>query len=328
MLVRRIAGTLLVAMMILVGAVAAPNARASSPGAGIGIRLIELPGAPVESLGHSYIVESMKPGATLRRRVEIQNSTHSVANVSVYAAAAGLRRGAFTFSSGRDQNDLASWTSVSTRTLRLAPGASAVETVTISVPRRASAGERYAVVWAQVAAPAPSSGGVTLVNRVGVRVYLSVGQGGAPPASFEIGALTPDRTKAGNLLVAAIVRNNGRGPLELRGSLSLARGPAGLRAGPFAASHSAILASGTSERLIVVLNPGLPRGPWRATLQVSDGSTQRRAVAMLTFPPLASVAPAAKPAGRIVFVIAAALAVLLAVFAGVASTLSIVHRAH
>ena len=39
-------------------------------------------------------------------------------------------------------------------------------------PIGATSGERYAVVWAQVAAP--GGGRITEVNRVGIRVYLAV----------------------------------------------------------------------------------------------------------------------------------------------------------
>ncbi len=63
----------------------------------------------------------------------------------------------------------------------LPAGTTAFETVTISVPKDASSGRRYAVLWAEVAAPAAN--GVTLVNRVGIRIYLSVRSEGAPIAS-------------------------------------------------------------------------------------------------------------------------------------------------
>ena len=119
--------------------------------------------------------------------------------------------------------------------LRLLPGASAFETVTINVPKTASAGERYAVVWAEVSTPAPATGsGVKLVNRVGVRLYLSIGPGGAPPSNFVIGSLTAERSATGRPLVVATIHNSGRRTINISGNLTLSNGPGGLRAGPAA----------------------------------------------------------------------------------------------
>jgi len=56
---------------------------------------------------------------------------------------------------------------------------------TIAVPADASAGERYAVIWAQVKTPNKTTG-ITTINRVGIRIYLSVGSGGGLASSFEI----------------------------------------------------------------------------------------------------------------------------------------------
>jgi hypothetical protein len=42
---------------------------------------------------------------------------------------------------------------VSNDLIRLAPGTEAFDTLTISVPRSASSGERYGVLWAEVCLP-------------------------------------------------------------------------------------------------------------------------------------------------------------------------------
>ena len=73
----------------------------------------------------------------------------------------------------------------------------------IDVPVDASAGERYAVVWAEVSAPASAAGGVTLVNRVGVRVYLSVAPGGAVAGGAATPAVANDRRAPLGLLYFA-----------------------------------------------------------------------------------------------------------------------------
>jgi hypothetical protein len=296
----------LIALSVLAGiiipattALAAPPSQPTPGSAGIGIRLV---GSPADSdnnpLARSYVVDRLAPGTSIRRRVEISNSTSSSAAVAVYPAAAALRRGNFTFAPGRSKNDLSSWTSVSRGALRLAPGAKAFETLTMNVPEDASPGERYAVIWAEVSNGAPAAGGVTLVNRVGVRMYLSIGPGGTLPSSFAIGSLTAERSKTGEPLVVANVHNNGRRTLEISGALTLSKGPGGLRAGPFAAKLGTALPPGGSDLATVRLDKRLPRGPWRAQLRLRSGSIERTIAATITFPLSAGVGK--PPAARVV----------------------------
>ena len=278
----------------LLAAIFVPAASALTGSVGIGVRLVDVPAAARDPLARSYIVDRLAPGTSIRRRVEIRNSTRTPADVAVYPAAAGLLRGNFSFASGRSHNELSAWTSVSRGALLLQPGASAFETVTINVPKAASSGEHYAVIWAEVSAPAPAGGGVTLVNRVGVRMYVTIGPGGAPPPSFVIGALTAERSASGDPLVVANVRNSGRRTLDIRGNLTLSRGPGGLRAGPFPVTLRAALVPGGSEFARVRLDRRLPRGPWRAELRLTSGQVHREAAATISFP--RNVVPATPPA--------------------------------
>jgi hypothetical protein len=153
------------------------------------------------------------------------------------------------------------------------------------VPTNASSGNRFAVVWAAVSASPPSGHGITLVSRVGVRMYLSIGPGGAPSSNFSLGPLTTERSSSGKSLVVDVVHNTGRSELALSGQLKLSKGPNQLRAGPFVASSGSILAPGASERVTIALDSNFPRGPWRADLRVSSGSLQRSTGATITFPP-------------------------------------------
>jgi hypothetical protein len=181
--------------------------------------------------------------------------------------------------------------------LRLAPGGEALDTLTINVPGSASSGERYAVVWAAVSAPPAAAGGITLVNRVGVRMYLSIGPGGAPASNFTIGSLTAERSATGAALVVANVHNNGQSTLDLSGSLTLSKGPGGLHTDPSTATLGTVLAPGVSEPVTVQLASELPRGPWRADLSLTSGLLQRSAVATITFPLNSRAAKAPKAAG-------------------------------
>jgi hypothetical protein len=174
---------------------------------------------------------------------------------------------------------------MSREALRLPSGTSTFETVTINVPKRASSGKRYAVIWAAVSAPA--GGAITLVNRVGVRMYVTVGPGGAPSSNFVIGRLGARRSAGGEPLVVARIRNSGQRPLDISGTLTLSNGPGGLSAGPFSARLGTALAPGDSAALTVPLDKRLPLGPWRAHLQLTSGRIHRAAVARITFPRVA-----------------------------------------
>lgn len=290
----------LIALSLLAGIIVpASNALAAGPGS-IGIRLVDVPADSRHPLARTYIVDRVAPGTSIRRRVEVINTTGSTADVAIYPAAANLRRSKFGFAPGHSGNELSSWTSVSRDVLRLPPGRKTVETVTVDVPLEASSGERYAVIWAEVTQPAPVAGGVTLVNRVGVRMYLSIGPGGAPPSNFVIRSLAAKRTATGERLVVALVQNSGQSTLEISGNLTLSKGPGGLSAGPIPVKLDTALTPGESKRVNVRLDDQLPRGPWRAQMRLRSGSIQRVAVATITFPrpSAAANAPTAKDAPR------------------------------
>ena len=69
-------------------------------------------------------------------------------------------------------------------------------TVTIAVPRGATRGEHYGVIWVQQTAHVrvTQGFGINDVARVGIRVYLAVGQGGAPPTNFTIASAAGHRS--------------------------------------------------------------------------------------------------------------------------------------
>jgi hypothetical protein len=305
-------------------AAALPHNPRARPGS-IGIRLVDAPADSPGSRAGSYIVGRLAPGTITRRRVEITNSTRSIKDVAVYPAAASLRRGMFEFARSHRRNELSSWTSVSRAVLHLRPGTKAFETVTISVPKKASSGQRYAVIWAEVSAQAAA--GITLVNRVGIRMYLSIGSGGAPPSNFAIGPLSAELSATGVPLVAAEIHNTGQRALEVRGNLKLSKGPGALRAGPYPVKLGTALAPEHSEHVTVRLDKRLPRGPWRANLKLRSGAVERAAVATITFPryagavrpPIARVVPAGSH--RLILV-----ALLLVLLASAALTLQLFRR--
>ncbi|MEV4809285.1 hypothetical protein [Micromonospora avicenniae] len=258
-----------------------PTAGPSGPDVSVGIRLLD---APVErrddTRAHKYIVDHLKPGTTIKRRVLVENTSEIRRKVSLYAAAADVTADGFGFVPDRTENELSSWITVEPREEALAPGEEVEALVTIEVPREAEAGERYAVIWAEV--PGADDGTVRNIGRSGIRVYLSVGPGGEPPSGFEVGPLTGGREKDGTPFVSAEVRNTGQRALDLAGELSLSDGPGGLSAGPVKAeAHTLPLGGSTTVR--VLLDRRLPDGPWAAKLALASGWTKRTATGTVTF---------------------------------------------
>jgi hypothetical protein len=266
-------------------AVAAPAAQAKALPGGIGIRLVADPISVASNpLARLYIIDHLAPGTHALRQVEVSNSTHETAEVAVYAAGAHLGRPGLTFSPGRVQDDLSSWTSVGRDVLTLRPGTDALETVVLSVPKDATPGEKYAVLWAQVSSGSLAHRGLLLVNRVGIRMYVTIGPGGSSPPDFSVGKLAAKRSATGEPLVTATVHNDGGEPLDIAGSVALSDGPGGVRGGPYRLTLGAALAPGQSEVATAVLSNGLPDGPWKAVISLASGLIARSATATLTFP--------------------------------------------
>lgn len=147
------------------GALLLAGALTAGTGEGtLGVRLLDGP--------ERYVVVDVHPGDVLRRRVEISNGTAAPMPVQVYAAAASDGPKGFDYAEGRSPNELSSWTSVTPRDLVLPPGATAQVLISVRVPDSAAEGERAAVVWVEQAGRTET--GLSLVNRVGMRVYVGV----------------------------------------------------------------------------------------------------------------------------------------------------------
>jgi hypothetical protein len=287
----------------------------------VGIRLVDAPTSRQnDPRARDYIIDHLAPGTTIERRVEVSNDTTHDVTVQLYAAAADISGGEFRFGEGHAANDLTRWTTLNPASLALSPGSKGQSTVTIAVARDASAGERYGVVWAELPAAVPAGGGISAVNRVGVRIYLSVGPGGEPAVDFEITAMEARRGKDGAPMVSATVRNTGGRAIDLSGELRLAEGPGGLAAGPFPVTLGRTLGLGQSEPVLVALDPAVPAGPWRANMLLRSGTTERTASARITFPTKAGTSTGkvatshGANAGRVIVVGLLGLVVVLALF--------------
>jgi hypothetical protein len=236
-------------------------------------------------------VDHVPPGSVIRRRIEVSNTTASTLPIVLYAAAAKIGNGFFVGAAGHTPNYLSTWTSVSPGASDLPHNGHLTATVTIAVPRNASPGEQYGVVWAETRSTPPAGGGITQVSRVGIRLYVSVGLGGPPPAKFTIDSLTAKRSPDGQPMVVATVHNTGGLALDIYGTLQLSAGPGGLRAGPFPANLGVTLGIGDTEPVTILLDKRLPAGPWNAEVALHSGLAGSSARATITFPGKRGSAP-------------------------------------
>lgn len=270
--------------LLATGAVVAGAHAAPADQGGIGIRLIE---APVERSddprAQVAIVDHVAPGTTIERAFEVSNTTADPQTVAVYVGPASIRKGQFAVGDAGQSNELTSWSATSESEVQLAPDEARELQVTVDVPSDATEGERYGVIWAAVSSGDQQQ--VQTVNRVGVRMYLSVGPGGEPASDFEIQQLQPGRSANGMPYVEATVVNVGGRALDPRGSLVLKDGPGGLRAGPIEISPFT-LAPGDTQKIRVPFDKSLPAGPWTAQMKLSSGDLKRDATAEITFPDL------------------------------------------
>lgn len=275
----------LVAAGIPAVAVAQPDQPSGTPAGSIGIRLLDAPVALKDDpRAQTYIIDNLPPGTTITRHVAVTNNTGTPAKVDVYAGPASITNGAFVPADHGQTSPLTSWISVDKPTLNLDNGQEAEVTVTIAVPKDAPEVEQYGVIWASLTSPSPA-GGIATESRVGVRVYLSVGEGNGPPADFTIDKLTPRRGADHGAAVVATVTNTGGRAVDVTGTLALSDGPGGLSAGPIDATGTTI-APGTSGEVILAVpnSASLPAGPWKADVKLQSGVNKHDMNATLTFP--------------------------------------------
>ncbi|TCB99620.1 hypothetical protein E0H26_03415 [Micromonospora zingiberis] len=272
-------------------AVAVPEHRhALAPdGAGIGLRLLDIPAARADDpRARVYVIDHVKPGTTISRRVEVSNDSTERQQIELYAGAATIEGNTFTVTEGRGGNDLSDWVSLGAASLDLAPGERAPVEVDIEVPRTAPKGERYGAIWAQVSSESPRGGNVTQVHRVGIRLYLDVGPGGEPPSDFRIDEVAAEPGLGEYPVVTARVTNTGGRALDMTGTLTLTK--ESIRAGPFKVTNGVTIPPGQSGQVRIEVNQSLPAGVWAVRLDLASGVVQRTADGRITLPVTARTA--------------------------------------
>lgn len=290
----------------------------TDPG-GLGIRLLDIPvDTQNDPRARTYIIDRLAPGEEINRRIKIENNTATEQTVRLYSGAARIDGGVFVGENAGVRNELSTWTTLATPEVQLSAGESAEVMVTIAVPTDAPEGEQYGAIWAEMRSPA-NEGGVVQANRVGIRVYLSVGPGNGPPADFTITSLTPSRSQSGDPQLSAVVTNTGGRALDITGNLGLSAGPGGLSAGPFAVESATAVAPGKTQNVTFTLPQELPNGPWTAGIKLKSGLLEREASASITFPeagPGEAIAPVQDDTTQWLPWVAGAALVLVLIIAG------------
>jgi hypothetical protein len=279
------------ALAALVSALAASASAATSPAlyrpplSRIGIRQRTIPYRqrrnPRDRL---YIIQHVRPGTRIQRLIQVADLSPKPVHLQVYPAAASIAQGHFLFAVGRTRNLLTTWTRVSSNNVTLAPHQLKTLKVTIAVPRTAPRGEQYAVIWAQdIGTGRRGRTHVMLVNRVGIRMYLSVGPGGLQPSNFTISTPYAHRDGEHRAVLSVTVHNTGGSALDVDGTLTLTGGPGGLKAGPFPSATVATVAPGQSAPVTFRLGRGIPNGPWQAAIHLQSGLIVRNESATIDF---------------------------------------------
>ena len=295
------AGILSILSPVASAATSSSPSAAPGPQGTFGVRLVDV---PVSEAGNPralrYIIDYLPTGAVIHRRILVANDEARTARFTVYADAAYISGGEFIGYAGATRNELTNWVSVQDPTVTLAAGAAVMDMITIRVPPGATRGEHYGVIWVQQTAKARArdrESGVVEVSRVGVRLYVAVGRGGAPPSSFDITSITGHLTDARQPIIVAHVNNTGGRAIDLNGSVSLTHGPGGSSSGPFPAQRIVTLAPGQSWNMTFAAPKSLPEGSWEVTANLASGLTKATATApiQLTANVAAQAATSATP---------------------------------
>lgn len=290
--------------------------------AGLSVRLLDIPANTKDDpRARAYIVDRLAPGAEIRRRIQIENNTGSPQSVRLYPGAAHIHDGTFIGDGAETKNELTGWTTLEQPQLNLPSGRSADVMTTIRVPNDAPESEQYGAVWAEMRSTTDetSKGGITQVNRVGIRIYLSVGPGNGKPADFSIASLTANRDGEGKPQLSATVTNTGGRALDILGDLTLNGGPGGLSAGPFSIRKASTIAPGEVQNVVFPVPAEIPIGPWTAKVQLRSGLLEHQATAPVTFPDVGTAtapAPVQKQDTALPYIMSIAPALTLALATG------------
>ncbi|HET7015801.1 MAG TPA: hypothetical protein VFI65_17910 [Streptosporangiaceae bacterium] len=235
--------------------------------------------------GLRYIIDFLHPGMVIHRRILVVSQESHRTHLTVYPDAAQIKKGYFIGDAGKTRSELTTWIKIAHSKVSLGPSKSVMDLVTIKVPKVATRGEHYGVIWVQQTSIVRRGSGIAVkeINRVGIRIYLAIGRGGVPATRFSISAITGHKSPKGKPYLTALVHNTGGRAVDVSGTVRLTHGPGGTSAGPFSLRQVVTLAPGQSQPVTFVPPRSLPAGPWLASVRLVSGMTVERASATISF---------------------------------------------
>lgn len=283
-------------LVALLAVAAAAGARPAGAAEGAEFSLRPDRPATAEARDRSYIVKAVAPGAELADRVLAVNLTDKPLDLEVAPADASITPEGV-FAPGTTATAVGSWITATPGQVRVPPHGTVPVDVRIRVPADAAAGDHIAAVVARKAGEPSGSGNVRVVQRVGVRVYLTVqptdesSRRGALGRQFEFRSLR----WAGDAFEAEVA-NTGDLLVEPLGTVDVRRGGLG------ATAEVPVLGTvppGESRTFRVSppadLEPGTYDGTVRLHL-VQGGDDQARTVTFTLDGPLHTGRPPVAPA--------------------------------
>src|SRR5262245_5979914 len=107
-------------MLCLVALGPAAQAAPAAGAGGVGIQLIEGPkNREMDPRAHRYIVDHLKPGTIIHRKLLVTNSSRERQHVELYPEAATLEKDEFVFGAADAASELTSWVSLDKDTVDL-----------------------------------------------------------------------------------------------------------------------------------------------------------------------------------------------------------------
>jgi hypothetical protein len=194
---RRTIAALAVALIALLTAAPADAAPPVAPDDGSRVWAVRPAGADGKPDARTHFVLQGAPGAQVRDKVLILNSSHVPVAFSVYGTDAfNTPQGAFDLLNAATKPvDVGSWIIVGSSTVVIPAGKAVAVPFTVTIPATATPGDHAGGVVVSLAGVSPADG-VKLDSRVAVRVYLRI-PGNLRP-SLAVGPVTVKFRGGGN----------------------------------------------------------------------------------------------------------------------------------
>ncbi len=230
--------------------------------------------AQAVTVGPVHLELSANPGETVQGQMFLQNEDAKVQtfypSLEVFTEVGGVK--VFLKDTA---GDLPTWIEI-TPSSTIPSGQSKIIPFTIRVPRGASPGGHYAVIWWSTAPPANDSGNsVAIATKAGVLLYLRVAGDIREEAS--VADFSAKNTFIFSLPFSARIsfHNSGNVYVTPAGTVSLANILGGVQASVPLNPYDRVVLPNTDYAFDIALNPsGIAFGPYKVKLDVIYGAKQ------------------------------------------------------